>query len=68
MSDLGQRDLSSRDESDLTPEEREELQRRFKSFTQAVKEAALMRESATPPKPKKIVRWNPLALAKGTKA
>lgn len=68
MNDLGQIDLSSRVDAELSAEEREELQRRFKSFTQAVKEAALMRESAAPPKPKKVVKWNPLALAKGAKA
>lgn len=67
MNDLEQVDLSTRAESELTAEERAELQRRFRSFTQAVKEASLMRPAA-PAKPKKIAKWNPLALAKGAKA
>lgn len=63
MNDFAQMDLSGRADSDLTPEERAELQRRFKSFTQIVKESALMRPAA-PEKPKKIAKWNPLARAK----
>jgi hypothetical protein len=63
MNDLGQIDLSTRPDSELTLEERAELQRRFKSFTQAVKEASLMRPEP-PAKPKKISKWNPLARAK----
>ena len=38
--------------------EREELQRRFRDFTQAVKEAALMRPAA-PAKPRKVTKWVP---------
>lgn len=64
MNDLGQIDLSTRTDTDLTLEERAELQRRFKSFTQAVKEASLMRPAA-PEKPKTISKWNPLARARG---
>lgn len=64
MNDLGQIDLSSRTESELSLEERAELQRRFRSFTQAVKEASLMRPAAYE-KPKKVSKWNPLARAKG---
>ena len=63
MNDLAQMDLSGRADLELSPEERAELQRRFKSFTQAVKESALMRPAA-PAKPKKIAKWNPLARAK----
>jgi hypothetical protein len=63
MNDLAHIDLSTRDDAELSPEERAELQRRFKSFTQAVKESALMRPEA-PAKPKKIAKWNPLARAK----
>jgi anti-sigma factor RsiW len=63
MNDLAQIDLSGRADGELSPEERAELQRRFKSFTQAVKESALMRPAA-PEKPKKISKWNPLARAK----
>jgi hypothetical protein len=62
MSDLRHVDLSSRPDSELTPGEREELQRRFRDFTQAVKEAALMRP-AEPVKPKKITKWMPAAKA-----
>jgi len=63
MNDLGQIDLSSRSESELSLEERAELQRRFRSFTQAVKEASLMRPAAHE-KPKKVSKWNPLARSK----
>lgn len=64
MNDLAQMDLSGRADSELSPDERAELQRRFRSFTQAVKESALMRPEL-PAKPKKIAKWNPLARAKG---
>jgi hypothetical protein len=65
MSDLRQADLSNRADSELTPDERAELQRRFRDFTLAVKEAALMRPVA-PAKPKKITKWLP-APAKSAK-
>lgn len=58
MPDLGQADLSNRPDDELTQAEREELQRRFRDFTQAVKEAALMRP-AGPARPKKIQKWLP---------
>mgnify|MGYP001049820676 CR=1 FL=1 len=58
MSDLRHADLSNRRDDELTPAEREELQRRFREFTKAVKEAALMRPVA-PAKPKKISKWLP---------
>ncbi|GIK98402.1 MAG: hypothetical protein BroJett029_26110 [Alphaproteobacteria bacterium] len=61
MTDLRHVDLSDRPDSELTPEERAELQRRFRDFTQAVKEAALMRPAA-PEKPRKITKWMPAAL------
>lgn len=64
MTDLAQVDLSARADSELTPEERMELHRRFKSFTQAVKEASLMRPQPVQRPKKKILKWNPLARAR----
>jgi hypothetical protein len=58
MSDLRHVDLSNRPDSEMTQAEREELQRRFRDFTQAVKEAALMRPAA-PAKPRKVTKWVP---------
>lgn len=58
MPDLRQVDLSNRADGELTQDERAELQRRFRDFTLAVKEAALMRPAA-PAQPKKITKWIP---------
>lgn len=60
MTDLREADLSGRPDKDMTPEERQELQRRFTVFTTALKEQDLGRHAASPaPKRKTIRKWTP---------
>lgn len=61
--DLSQRDLSMIDESDLSPEERRELQRRFDDFVVRLRERAGMK-APEKKKPKRISRWDPAAISR----
>ena len=66
MTDLREADLSGRPDDEMTPEERQELQRRFAAFTTALKEQDLRRQAGSPaPRPKKTVtKWDPLTAGK----
>ena len=61
--DLSQRDLSTIDDSNLSPQERRELQRRYDDFVDRlrVREALKAPEKA---KPKRIERWDPAAISR----
>ncbi|WP_119460185.1 hypothetical protein [Rhodospirillaceae bacterium SYSU D60014] len=69
MTDLREADFSGRPDEDMTPEERQELQRRFTAFTTALKEQDLRRQAGPPaPKPKKTIsKWDPLTAGKRAK-
>ncbi len=61
--DLSQRNLSDVVESDLTTEERRELERRFNNFVTRLRERAGMK-TAEKEKPKRYARWDPAALSR----
>ncbi len=61
--DLSQRDLSQIDDTDLTPEERREMQRRFGDFVTRLRERAGIK-APEEQKPKRISRWDPAAIAR----
>ncbi len=61
--DLSQRDLTNVAESDLTTEERHELERRFNDFVTGLRERAGMK-TAEKKKPKRYARWDPAALSR----
>lgn len=63
MDDLSQRDLSYIPDEELSPEERQELQRRFEDFVGLLCARAGMR-SKTPAKAKRIMQWDPVALSR----
>ncbi len=63
--DLSQRDLTGVPDEDLTPEERQELQRRLDDFVARMQLRRLDTPEAAPkPKPRRIMRWDPVALAR----
>ena len=61
--DLSQRDLSDVAESDLTTEERREMERRFNNFAMRLRERAGVK-TAEKKKPKRYARWDPVALSR----
>ncbi len=63
MSDdeLSQRDLSTIDDGDLSPQERRELQRRLDDFVNQLRVRAGLKVPDTS-KPKRITRWDPAAI------
>lgn len=63
MTDLSDRDLSRIPDSELTPEEREELQRRLNEFLARLR---VRHGKAEPvePKAKRIQRWDPATVAR----
>ncbi len=61
--DLDQRDLSDIAETDLTTEQRHELERRFNDFVTRLRERAGMK-TAEKKKPKRYARWDPAALTR----
>ncbi len=65
MSDneLSQRDLSTIDDADLSPQERRELQRRFDDFVNRLRGRAGLK-SPDIAKPKRISRWDPAAISR----
>lgn len=62
--DLSQRDLSGVADEDLTPEERQELQRRLDDFVARMRTRRLDTPEAAKPKPRRIMRWDPVALTR----
>ena len=65
MSDneISQRDLSTIDDADLSPQERRELQRRFDDFVDRLRVRAGLK-SPDQSKPKRISRWDPAAISR----
>ena len=61
--DLSQRDLSSIDDSALSPQERRELQRRYDEFVDRLRVRAGLKAPDTS-KPKRIARWDPAAISR----
>ncbi len=63
MDDLSDRDLSHVADEDLTPEERQELNRRLDAFVERMdlRRPGKDREKA---KPKRIARWDPATIAR----
>lgn len=61
--ELSQRDLSTIDDADLSPEERRELGRRFDDFVNRLRERAGLK-APDKKKPKRITRWDPGAAAR----
>ena len=67
-SDLRQADFSDRPVSELSDQERQELNRRFKEFVKAMKGQLPGDDGADQAKPKKTVKkWNPVSSQKGSK-
>ncbi len=67
MSDdnLYQRDLSKIDDTDLSPRERRELQRRYDEFVDRLRvRSGLKAADKVEPKPKRIARWDPAAISR----
>ncbi len=60
--DLSQRDLSTIDDADLSPQERRELRRRYDDFVDRLRVRAGLKAPDTS-KPKRIVRWDPAAIS-----
>ena len=61
--EFSQRDLSTIDDADLSPQERRELQRRFDDFIDRLRvRAGLKAPDKT--KPKRIARWDPAAISR----
>jgi hypothetical protein len=61
--ELSQRDLSTIDDADLSPQERRELQRRFDDFVNQLRvRAGLNAPDKT--KPKRITAWDPAAISR----
>ena len=63
MDDLSERDFSSKSDEDLTPEERQELQRRMDEFVERM-ELRRPAKDAERDKPKRITTWDPAAIAR----
>ncbi len=64
MTDMHFRDLSRIPESQLTPDERVELKRRFEEFVGRLrKKGGLSAETGDEPEPKRIQAWNPRDMA-----
>ncbi|RMD61796.1 MAG: hypothetical protein D6826_09015 [Alphaproteobacteria bacterium] len=63
MDDLSQRDLSQIADADLTPEERNELKRRFHDFVDRLR-ARHGRAGTRARKAKRVMRWNPATFAR----
>ncbi len=61
--DLNQRDLSTVDDADLSPQERRELQRRFDDFVNQLRVRAGLK-SPDKIKPKRISRWDPATISR----
>jgi hypothetical protein len=61
--DLSQRDLSAIDDSNLSPQERRELQRRYDEFVDRLRVRAGLKAPDTS-KPKRISRWDPAAISR----
>ncbi len=61
--DFSQRDLSRIDDSDLSPQERRELQRRYDEFVDRLRARAGLK-APDKTKPKRIARWDPAAIAR----
>ncbi len=61
--DLSQRDLSTIDDLDLSPQERRELQRRFDDFVNRLRVRAGLKAPDTS-KPERITRWDPVAISR----
>lgn len=63
--DLSQRDFSGVPDEKLTPEERQEIQRRLDEFVGRMQMRRLQEfEPPAKPKPRRIVSWDPAALAR----
>ena len=62
MDDLSERDLSDKRDEDLTPEERQELQRRMDEFVDRM-DLHRPGKDAAKEKPKRITVWDPAAIA-----
>ena len=69
MDDLSERDLSGVPDEDLTPEERQELQRRIDEFVERMQFCRLEKpgkavKPKTAPKAKRLMSWNPPSIAR----
>ena len=63
--DLSQRDLSDVPDEDLTPEERQELQRRLDEFVERMQLRRLGKpEPPAKPKARRIARWDPATISR----
>lgn len=66
MSDIRQKDFSSKTVQDMNSEERKEMRRRFEEFANQVgtnNDSIL----AAPEKPKKVVKWDPKTMGRASK-
>jgi len=61
--DLSQRDFSTIDDADLSPDERREMERRFDDFVKRLRERAGLK-APDKKKPKRITRWDPAAASR----
>jgi len=63
VDDISQRDLSDIPDEKLSPEEREELLRRFDDFVGRL-HARAGKTAKAPAKAKRIMRWDPVTLSR----
>jgi hypothetical protein len=64
MEDIRHRDLSEIPESEMTPEERSELKRRFEEFVGLVRRPAVASSLGKAPGQKQTKRWDPATMGK----
>lgn len=64
MEDIRHRDLSEIPESEMTPEERLELKRRFDEFVGLVRRPAVASSLGKAPGQKTTQRWDPATMGK----
>ena len=66
MEDIRERDLSQIPEEDLTREERQELQRRFKEFVGVMRKNGVSLGQGSKAKKPGVQRWDPSTMGRRT--
>ena len=64
MDDIRQKDLSNKAVQDMSPEERQEMKRRFEEFAAAMKGSTTDARTEKPAPEKKVVKWDPRKMGK----
>ncbi len=64
MDDIRQKDLSNKAVQDMSPEERQEMKRRFEEFAAAMEGRGIDSRPEQPAPEKKVVKWDPRKIGK----